>query len=302
MKIAILLNLKNSQVKVYTEKIIKKLKSLNAQILMLSSYKNIFYNKNIIFCENIDELMACCEIALTIGGDGTLIHVAKYAAHSGKPILGINLGRVGFAASLEKDEIDKLSLLVEGNYVIEKRAMLSVEVQDKKSQKSFLALNDAVISRCGISKITDFFVFYEGKTFEYRADGLIFATPTGSTAYSLSAGGPVIDPSMRCILFTQICPYSLFSRSIIFSKSVQLEVKTRIESKNAPFQNENGNKESADNADEANISLTIDGEIYHKLTKQQIVKIKLSKMKANLICLCERNFCDTLEKKMIRKI
>ena len=162
---------------------------------------------------------------VAIGGDGTIIHTAKLAASLGKPILGINAGTLGFTAGLERHELGLLPRLVQGEYREERRRMLSVELESQKgASQSFYALNDAVLSG-EPAKIIDYQMVLGSRSYRYRADGFIVATPTGSTAYSLSAGGPVIEPSMDCLVYTPICPHSLFDRSILFSPQSQLVIQ-----------------------------------------------------------------------------
>ena len=173
------------------------------------------------------ELIAGCDMVLAIGGDGTIIRCAGLAAVCSKPVVGINCGRLGFMASLEHSELDRLSLLKEGQFSKSKRMMLKAYVYKKDELKgTFHALNDIVISKCSDSKIADFEVSKGGSIISsLRADGVIFSTPTGATAYSMSAGGPIIEPDLECIEFTQICPHSLFARSMIFSAESELTIR-----------------------------------------------------------------------------
>lgn len=152
---------------------------------------------------------------ICIGGDGTILHTAKKAALEGKPVLGVNAGRVGFMAGLEGDELDRLALLKTGVYSLEARMLLKAAIPSQN--KEFYCLNDAVISKGSLARMIDITVGLDGEQISYRADGLIAATPSGSTAYSMSAGGPILDPSIESILLTPICPHSLFSRSILLS-------------------------------------------------------------------------------------
>ena len=173
------------------------------------------------------DLIKDCDIVIAIGGDGTIIRCAGLAAVCSKPVVGINCGRLGFMASLEHSELDRLSLLKEGQFSKSKRMMLKAYVYKKDELKgTFHALNDIVISKCSDSKIADFEVSKGGSIISsLRADGVIFSTPTGATAYSMSAGGPIIEPDLECIEFTQICPHSLFARSMIFSAESELTIR-----------------------------------------------------------------------------
>ncbi|MDR3179008.1 MAG: NAD(+)/NADH kinase [Oscillospiraceae bacterium] len=284
MKIAVLPNLSKYDSCEQTKKAIKILENLNVEIFLLSECREKFKNKNVVFCENIEEAIRKTDLSVTIGGDGTIIYAAKYAALAGKPILGINLGRVGFVANLEKDKIFKLQCLAQNKYHISKRMMICANVckkdnQEESSKDTFYSLNDVVISHSKVAKLCDFQIQYKNKDFFFRSDSLIFSTPTGSTAYSFSAGGPVVDPKTSCIILSQACPYSNFTRSIIFSKDSELIVK------NASYKKQ------------SNFFLIVDGEIKCKVTSLELVKIKVSPISVQLIHLEDQNFYDVFEKK-----
>lgn len=158
---------------------------------------------------------------ITIGGDGTILACAQLVGQT--PILGVNSGRLGFMATVETGELGLLERLADGNYQIQRRMLLEVVERDGK-KRQFTALNDVVFSRT-VSRLADFSIWTGGKCLtEIRADGLVLSTPTGSTAYALSAGGPVIEHSMDCIELTPVCPHSLFSRAIIFDPTREIEI------------------------------------------------------------------------------
>lgn len=283
MKIAILPNLNKRDAHAYTVKLIKRLIELNSSIVLYSKYKGYFNFDEISFYDDFFELINICDIVIVVGGDGSIIHAAKHAAAAQKPILGINLGRVGFVAGLEPNELDKLSDLVSGNFEIEKRMMLEVSVKasaDDKEQKIF-ALNDAVISRGALSRIIDLEVTCnDSKISQYRSDGIIVSTPTGSTAYSLSAGGPVLEPQMRCILLTPICSHTLFSRSIVFCDKTKLSIAAK------------------EHSDLSEIHLSIDGETSVKLYEDFNVSIKPSDIDVSFINLKGKDFYKILNEKL----
>ncbi|MDO4743370.1 MAG: NAD(+)/NADH kinase [bacterium] len=172
-------------------------------------------------CDNA--LYKNCDLVIAVGGDGTIIRAAKRAALFDKPVLGINAGRIGFLAGLEYDQLDKLFALKTGSYTVESRMMLAVNSCMNECNNVY-CLNDVVLSKETPSRLIDVNVCYDNDVVSYRADGIILATPTGSTAYSMSAGGSVVDPTVNCILITPICPYSLSSRPVIINsdKTVQL--------------------------------------------------------------------------------
>ena len=164
-----------------------------------------------------EDLYKKADVIITIGGDGTIIRYAKRAALEGKPVLGINAGRMGYLADIEQNELELLKKLTTGEYRVEERMMLSVRVmEDGRETARHIALNDAVITSGFISRIIDISVGVADDFIHYRADGLILSTPTGSTAYSMSAGGPIIDPLTRNFCVTPICSHSLSAKPILF--------------------------------------------------------------------------------------
>lgn len=165
---------------------------------------------------------ADAELLLVLGGDGTMLHAARTAVKHDLPMLGVNIGRVGYLASVECSELSELSRLKENDFFEIEHMMLRVSVHKKNGEEMLLgyALNDVVID--GKGHLADIRL-YDGESFlDYRADGLIVATPTGSTAYSFSAGGPVMDEGMKAICVTPVCPRSFFSRSLLFAPNSAL--------------------------------------------------------------------------------
>lgn len=286
LKIAILPNLSKKDADIYAQKLIKKVLSLGSKPMMLEKQGKYFNDNNIKIYKEMDELISDCDTVITIGGDGTIIHKAKYAAKFSKPILGLNLGRVGFVAELEKTEIDEIKNLVEGKYEIENRAMLYVNVTNKIDSfdiKEFYALNDVVISKSAYSGVVDLNVFLNGnKMNRYIADGIILSTPTGSTAYSLSAGGPIIEPKLDCILLTPICQHSMLSRSVIFNRESKIDINTRLRRKDEVF-------------------LSVDGRDTTLINDKNTVSISLSDTKVKLIKLKKYNFYEVLDQKFSKR-
>ncbi|MBO5294654.1 MAG: NAD(+)/NADH kinase, partial [Clostridia bacterium] len=176
----------------------------------------------------IDSVYNEADLLIVLGGDGTILEAGRRAAQRDIPILGINLGRLGYMAELELSELEMLGRLFTGEYTLEERSMLRVELLNAAGEmKSFChALNDAVISNGSVPRMIDLELSENGTVVtNYRADGLIIATPTGSTAYSMSAGGAVVDPAVPCFCVTPICPHSFGARPLIFSDSTVLEVR-----------------------------------------------------------------------------
>ncbi len=231
-----------------------------------------------------DELLQACDAVIALGGDGTIIHCAKRAAAFGKPVLGINCGRLGFMAGLELDELDELDRLILGDYDKEYRMMLDVSVSDGEREYRYSALNEAVISRGPLSRMIEIGVSNHGVPLSaYKADGVIVATPTGSTAYSLSAGGPVVDPSLDCLLLTPICPHSLHTRPYLFNEDADLTV--------VPCTYEDG----------PSVFVTVDGEEAIAVPKGGMVRITRSNTRASLIKLREQSFYQVLDRKLTNR-
>lgn len=279
-KIALIPNLTKNGAYEESLEAIKLLKSFGGEIFMTSDLSNKYFDKDIAFFESHEDLVQFCDVVVTIGGDGTIIHAAKHAANFQKPLLGINMGRLGFVAELEPNELPMLERLFSGDYSVEKRQMLKVTLESKGGNKSFFALNDAVISRGGsMTKIIDLDVWLKKSYIcHYRADGLIVSTPTGSSAYALSAGGPVIEPSMSCILMTPICSHSLFAKPVLFNSLSEILV-------------------SADSGEDTDLILTIDGENTIPLTSDDKVVITTAEIYAELIVLKDKNFYRVLSDK-----
>lgn len=168
-----------------------------------------------------EQLYQAADLVIVLGGDGTFLGVARRAAKYGVPLLGVNLGRLGFLAEIEADGIEAcIARLLRGEYTIEERYMLSASViREGKKVVSFCALNDAVVSGASYKRVVCVDLFVDGQFVDsYAADGMIAATPTGSTAYSLSAGGPIVDSTMEVTVMTPICPHTLSSRPLILPK------------------------------------------------------------------------------------
>ena len=222
------------------------------------------------------------EIIIVLGGDGSILEASRRASHRGTPILGINLGRLGYMAELEMGELELLDRLFTGDYRIDARAMLRVELLNAAGElKSFCnALNDAVISNGSVSRMIDLELSEGGvPVTTYRADGLIIATPTGSTAYSMSAGGAIVDPRVTCICATPICPHSFVARPLIFRDDATLEVRNIC-------------------VREKMLYLTVDGRMNFELYRNQRVRITKANIETKLIRLKSCGFFGKLQQKM----
>ena len=222
-----------------------------------------------------------CDVVITVGGDGTILHHGKAAARLNKPLLGINTGRLGFMTSLEIGELDNLSRLSSEDYNISSRMLLDVEI----GGDTFLALNDAVLYKNVNSKMPEFKISVNGSVVsEIRADGMILSTPTGSTAYALSAGGPIIEPLLDCIEFTQLCAHSLFGRPMIFSA----EHPVAVEFEGAP------NHQA--------VFVSVDGEEGKELKAGETAVIRKSGLRLPLIDLKGGSFYNAVRNKLMRPL
>ena len=168
----------------------KTLRGAGARVLLSDAVREYFVGMGQEFAEDA-KAFELCDVIVTVGGDGTILHAARQSLGYNKPLLGINIGRMGFLATVEAYEMEKLERLVHGEYILDRRSILSVSV-DGQNRFRQTALNDVVISKSGISQTVDVEIFCDDILVNhYQGDGVVIATPTGSTAYSLSAGGPV---------------------------------------------------------------------------------------------------------------
>ena len=224
-----------------------------------------------------DELFSTCSVAAVLGGDGTIISTAKRCAPFGTILLGINIGNLGYLSTFESHNLKEAAeLLLNDKIYFDKRFMLRASVVTNGKEASvYHALNEIVVSRKSNSRLMDFTAYCNEKTVcDYRADGMILATPTGSTAYSLSAGGPVISPDANTMLITPICPHMLRARSIVLPPE-----RIRIEFN-------------------ANAELAIDGQIFESLQSGDYIIVEKSEYVTHLARNKELNFYDILQKKL----
>lgn len=208
-----------------SKKISDYLIGLGATVYTEEAYRGLAPDNVIVL--PAEKMMAICECLIAIGGDGTLLRIAQPSALLQRPILGINYGKIGYMAELEYHEYQQLDRLLDNNFKIEERAMLQVSVlRNDKILFESLALNDAVISSSAITRLIDMEVTANGQDIAtYSADGLIVSTPTGSTGYSLSAGGPVLEPTGDALILTPVCPHTLGTRPIVFAADSTIDIK-----------------------------------------------------------------------------
>lgn len=227
-----------------TISIINMLKSINCNIYMDIKYKQNLddineINKYIIY-EKFDLLTNIIEYAIAIGGDGTILQCAKMVLKTNIKLVGVNTGRLGFMSSIECNELSNIKKIETNEFKISRRMMIKGILNGKEV---FNALNDIVVYESK-SKMSEFTVKADGILVgNYRSNGIILSTPTGSTAYALSAGGPVIHPELKCMELSLICPHSLFARPLIFSDNCMLEITANIRDNQKIFINADGENE-----------------------------------------------------------
>lgn len=228
----------------------------------------------------LDRELQNTELVICFGGDGTILHMAKAATRRNVPILGVNIGTMGFMAELESTELDLLPKLARDEYTLDKRMMLDVVVQrDRDIVFHDIGLNDIVITKGAVARIAHLSVKCDGvQAIQCGGDGIIVATPTGSTAYSLSAGGPIVEPEARNILITPICAHDVMSRCIVASDQRVITV------------------ELVRNA-RRNAYLSVDGGKALRLNMGDVATIRKSKMETKLLRLKDRSFYDVVNKK-----
>lgn len=283
MTVSLYVNLTRKNAYEVAVNVIAQLKKLDIGIVMSEDFKDVFGGEDLEFLPS-GEFIKISDLLISIGGDGTMIHSAHRAAAFDKPILGINAGHLGFLAGLEKEELHLLAALKDNDYSVDSRMMLSVKCyEDDKFIKEYVCLNDLVITRGNSLRLCDIEVRSEDKhIFDYQADGLIIATPTGSTAYSLSAGGPVVDTSIESLILTPICSHSLFSRSMIFKPDSVLELRVNNPESSFPI-------------------FCCDGERQIPLNKNSVLTVTRSEKYAKIIRIKADSFADILSHKLIER-
>lgn len=228
----------------------------------------------------LDRELPNAEMVICFGGDGTILHMAKAATRRGIPILGVNIGTMGFMAELESTELDKLTQIANGEYTLDSRMMLDVTVQrDRDIIFHDICLNDVAVTKGTIARIVHLSVKCDGApAMECGGDGIIISTPTGSTAYSYSAGGPIVEPEAKNIIITPICAHEMGSRCIVASDkrvvTVQLIQNVR-----------------------RNAYLSVDGGRAVRLNMEDVATIKKSHLETKLVRLKDRSFYDVVSAK-----
>jgi len=260
-----------------TALVVEELKKYGAEIYMSEEHRSSGITEGVTYLGA--DLTDGADVIIVLGGDGSILDAARTAYSRGIPVLGINLGRVGYMASLEPDELSLLGKLFDGGYSVDRRMMLEARIVRENGDGEITppALNEIVISRGATSRMIDILLECNSELVgEYRADGLIFATPTGSTAYSMTAGGSVIDPVLDAVAVTPVCPHFLSTRPIVFSGGAEF---------------------TASSAGVGEWYLTVDGKESYNLGEGDRVVITRSGYTTKLIDLKKNAFYQVMRKR-----
>lgn len=279
MKIAVLPSNSNNTIGEYVQAVCTQLKKIGCEPFLYAELRKTLGEIDCSWHRDFYGMVSESDLCIGVGGDGTIIHAAKHAAEFDKPILGVNCGRLGYLCALETDELGQLEQLVTKNYTVLRRMMLTASVVNKEGVRAkFKALNDAVLGNGSIAKTIDVRVTRD-KTdvMRFRGDGVIFSTPTGSTAYALSAGGPIIDPKLSAISVTPICPHGFASKTTIFSCPTKLKARATSVA--------------------GQVFLTVDGEQCIPITPDDTVVVEKCSTAADFIVFNDLNFNQILNKK-----
>lgn len=280
VKVALLANVRRPDAVACSNEIIAELHKAGDTVFVHKDLRGLLPDAQL--CDDHFELARSCDVFVAVGGDGTIMHAAKHASKNNLPTLGVNVGRIGYLSGLERDQTAVIHDLLSGKVGHEEqRKMLDISVNNNKHR--FTALNDCVVSG-ELSTLHDFEVKVNRvHAFSYRSDGIIVATPTGSTAYSLSAGGPVTDPELNCMICTPICPHSLFGRSLIYGPDKKLTIYIPDDQR-------------------GRIILTVDGGDPLVLGERDSVEVTVSDTCARLLKYDNKGFYDIVNKKFLNKI
>ncbi len=227
------------------------------------------------------EIASLVDAVIVLGGDGTMLSVSRLVAEKGIPILGVNLGTMGFITEINRGEIyQAVDAMLSDTYIIEERLMLCGRiVREGEKIAEYTVLNDVVINKGALARIIDLEALINGVyVTTFKADGLIISTPTGSTAYSLSAGGPILYPTLNSIVLTPICSHTLTNRPIVLPDDFKVEITLKTLSED--------------------VYLTLDGQVGFSLRKDDVIEIIKSPFKTRLLIPCERDYFKVLRTKL----
>ncbi|MGI6584380.1 MAG: NAD(+)/NADH kinase [Gracilibacteraceae bacterium] len=279
MRLGIIPNISKDKDLNVTRSILLWFSNKDIELLLESDIADKLEFKNHGF--NREDIFSSSDMVIVLGGDGTILNIARQSAQYDVPLFGINLGHLGFLAEAEIGDIYlSLDKIMKGDYFIEKRMMLEALIGNVEDNgKELVALNDFSITRAMTSRMISYSIFINNSFFElYNADGIVVSSPTGSTAYSLSAGGPIVSPELKVLIITPICPHTIHSRSIVVSEKDEVRIEICEEN--------------------PEVMLSVDGQNSYKLNSGEVVVIRSSSFVTNLVKLKQRSFFDILRRKI----
>lgn len=239
--------------------------------------------KDLNFCD-LEQALQDAELLICFGGDGTVLHTSKAATKAGVPILGVNIGNMGYLAEVDSDSLQSLGKLASGDYFLERRMMLDVAVErDGETIYEDIALNDAVVTKSAVARTVHLNVSSdEQQAICLSGDGVIICTPTGSTAYSMSAGGPLVEPTARCIVVTPICAHDMMSKSLVLGSERTVTVTSARPGRKTAY-------------------LSVDGGRAVKLLSGDVVRIRQSRYDTQFLRLRDRSMFEIINEKFRNK-
>lgn len=282
-RVALLSNIKKDIPEFELEKVVEELSELGCDVCVGNDDRRQLYSKyGCVEFKPSDELFVGADLIVVTGGDGSMLEAARRSAKYSIPIIGINFGRLGYLTELEVGDLPLLEKVVNGEYKIEERMMLDVEIVRGNDviRMNSPCLNETVFSNAPISRLASFDLYCNGEAAgRYKADGIIVCTPTGSSAYSLSAGGPLVYQTMKCIIVTPICAHSLIQRPVVFTDDCQLEVKNASCRENRLF-------------------ITVDGKDNVEIYSTDVIRIRKSSLTTKLVRVKDGGFINALYRKL----
>jgi len=278
MKFGLIANLKREGAAEAVNDFIDWAKQTGNELILSDRLRDISHNDHAFYSR--EEIAEHVDLLVSMGGDGTILATARAVGKRGVPILGINLGSVGFLTQHKPDNLRKsLDRIIAGDYQIQERMMLKAEIESGKGIEWPYALNDIVIDNGPVSRIIDISLTVNGENIvTYKADGLVLATPTGSTAYSLAVGGPITHPSMHAILASPVSSFSLTTRPMVLAPSDIIEVRVDSQHEQA--------------------GLTLDGQVMVRLHDTDVVRVTRAEFTCKFIVFAENSFYKVLKNKL----
>jgi len=279
LKVGIVGKIKDSEVVNLTRTLVEKFNSLNVEVYLESKLADLACYNN---CTELENIHKYSDVVIVLGGDGTFLGVSRILSGTDIPIVGINMGNLGFLTEVTREEaLELVDIIAKGAYEVETREMISVKViRENKQYCNYDVLNDVVISRGKVSRVVDLSLEINDKQIStFKADGLILATPTGSTAYSLSAGGPIVFPALPLTIITPISPHTLTNRPLVVSNKRIIRVRSLTDS--------------------TELHLTLDGQISFDLMAGDVVEVTKSKKSVKFIRSPFRDYFSILKTKLM---